>query len=120
MNKAGKLFTLEICPMRRSTLRTKPMNSFIFIEFFFTQNRMSDAKSDHALGKTKNFLILVKMGPVHPAGFIVLTIGVVIATLSAANFVPTEYHRNTARNHQGQHKILYLAISRRLDFSGFR
>jgi hypothetical protein len=72
---------------------------------------MGTAKSNHALGKPVNLLMLFKLGPVNPTGFIVLTVGVVVAALRAAEFISAQQHRHAARNQQGQQKILDLAFS---------
>ena len=71
---------------------------------------MRAAKGDHAVGKPVDLLMLFKMGPVNPTGFIVLAVSIVVAALSAAKFVPAEQHRNPARDQQGQKEVLDLAF----------
>jgi len=61
---------------------------------------MGAAKGDHALGKPVILLMLLKIGPVNPTGFIVLAVGVVVAALGAAEFISAQQHWHTTRNQQ--------------------
>src|SRR5450759_5255187 len=76
---------------------------------------MRAAKSDHAVGKPVDLLMLLKMGPVNPTGFIVLAVSIVVAALSAAKFVAAEQHRHAARDQQGQKEVFDLAFPQGLD-----
>jgi hypothetical protein len=59
--------------------------------------------------------MLFKVVPINPTGFIVLTIGVIIAALCPPEFIAAKQHRHTARNQQGQQEILDLAFPDDLD-----
>ena len=76
------------------------MDPGVRVELLLAQNRMGATKGDHAAGKPVNFLMLLKIGPVNPTGFIVLAVGVVVAALRATKFISAQEHWHSARNQQ--------------------
>ena len=115
MDQAGKLFFFRVSPVGQSPLRAKPTDLGVRIKLLLAQNRMGAAKGDHAAGEAKNFPVLFQTAPVIPARFVVLAVGVIVAALRAAKFVPAEQHRHAARDQQGQKEILDLAFPHGLD-----
>ena len=71
---------------------------------------MGSTKGDHATGEAEYVLVRFQTAPVVPARFVVLAVGVVVAALRAAKFVPAEQHRHAARDQQRQQEVLDLAF----------
>ena len=65
--------------------------------------------------KRKISLLLFQIAPVMPARFVVLAVGIVVAALRAAKFVPAEQHRHPARDQKSQQEVLDLAFPHGLD-----
>jgi len=80
---------------------------------------MGSTKGDHATGEAVNFLVLLQTAPVMPARFIVLAVGVVVATLRAAQFIASKQHRHAARYQQGEQEVFDLAFPDGPDLSIF-
>src|SRR6266481_3672578 len=55
--------------------------------------------------------VLCKEGPVEPASFVILAIGIIVSELCAPHFVTHENHGHTRREHRGGQKVLDLAVS---------
>ena len=115
LDQAGKLLCFRVGPVGQIPLRAEPMDLGVRVELLLTQNRMRSTKGDHAAGKPVNLPVLFQIAPVIPTGFIVLAVGVVVAALRAAKFVPAEQHRHPARDQQGQQEILDLAFPQDFD-----
>ena len=115
MDQTGKLFFFRVGPVGQSSLRAKPMDLGVRVESLLTQNRMGTTKGDHATREAENVPVLFHAAPVMPARFVVLAVGIVVAALRAAKFVPAEQHRHAARDEQSQQEVLDLALSARLD-----
>src|ERR1700735_381466 len=64
------------------------------------------AKRDDLMGKCEKFLVDVL--PVQPGSFVVLAISIVVALLSAAEFVAGQQHRNAQRQEQRRDEIALL------------
>ena len=58
---------------------------------------------------------LVDRVPVHPAQFVVLRVGVVVALLRAAELVAVQQHRNALREHQRGDEVALLARAKGVD-----
>ena len=71
---------------------------------------MGTTKSDHALCKAVNLLMLFQIGPVNPTRFVVLAVGIVVAALGPAKLISAQQHRHPARNQQGQQEVFNLAL----------
>ena len=67
---------------------------------------MGTAKGDHSPSKTVDLFVLFEQAPIEPAHFVILAVGIVIAELGSAKFIPAEQHGNASRDKQGQQKIL--------------
>src|SRR5579863_171313 len=91
------------------------MDLGVGVELLLTQNRMRTTKGNHSTGEAENVTVLFETEPVVPARFVGLAVGVVVAALCAAKFVPAENHRHAARDQQGQQEILDLALPQGLD-----
>ena len=115
MDQTDKLLFFRVCPVGQSAERAKPINVSAGVELLLTQHRMRSTKGDHAASEARNLPVLFQTVPVIPARFIVLAIGVVVASLRAAKFVAAEQHRNSPRNEQSQQEVLDLAFSQSLD-----
>src|SRR5450759_4718967 len=115
MDQTGELFFFRVDPVGQSSLWAKPMYLGVRVELLLAQNRMGTTKSNHPLGETVNFPVLLQKVPVNPTGFIVLTVGVVIAALRAAKFVASQQHRHPARDQLSQQEVFYLAFPDGLD-----
>ena len=111
----GKVLFIRVSPIWRAALRSKPMDLGVRVELLLAQNRVGQSEGDHAPGKPINLLMLFKVSPINPTGFIVLAIGVVVAALGAAEFISAQQHWHAARNQQGQQKVLDLALAHKLD-----
>src|SRR5262249_31419567 len=59
--------------------------------------------------------VLFEKRPVEPTGFVVLTVGVVIAALGAPHFIAHDEHRHTEREHCRDKEVLHLPVSEVLD-----
>src|ERR1035438_5137284 len=104
LDETGKLFFFRVSPVGHTTLRAKPMDLGVRVELLLAQNRMRTTKGDHATGEAEEFLVLFQTTPVKPAHFVVLAVGIVVAALRAAKFVPAEQHRDPAGNSQSTEK----------------
>src|SRR5271163_3007937 len=60
-------------------------------------------------------LTLVLQIPIQPRDLIVLTIGIVVAPLRAAEFVASENHRRSLRQQQRGHHVAYLTRAKSID-----
>src|SRR5689334_22778692 len=49
--------------------------------------------------------------PVEPAGFVILTIGIIVPTLCAPHFVTHEQHGHTHSEQRDGQKVLHLPVS---------
>src|SRR5262247_483739 len=49
--------------------------------------------------------------PVEPAGFVILTIGIIVPALCASHFATHDYHGHTHREHGDGQKVLHLPVS---------
>ncbi len=47
--------------------------------------------------------------PIHPADFVVLAVGVVVAVLGMADVISGKQHRHTLRQKQGRREVSLLA-----------
>ena len=64
-------------------------------------------------GEIKKTQGVLCCAPVHPADFIILAVGIVIAVLGIAALIALIQHRRALCQHIHQHKIAHLAISQR-------
>src|SRR6185369_16873367 len=96
VDQAGQLFFFRISPVGRSPVGTKPTNLGIRIKLFRTQHRMGTTKGDHAASEAVYLLVLFQIAPVTPTGLVVLAVGIIVAALCAAKFVPSQEHRHAA------------------------
>src|SRR5262249_29152205 len=48
--------------------------------------------------------------PIEPAGFVILTIRIVVPALAASRFITHQHHRHADGEHRDGQKILYLAV----------
>ena len=69
--------------------------------------RVGMAEGDQPPGERMQFL--VDLFPVEPGEFVVLAVGVVVAVLGAADFVPRKQHGYALRQHQGDEDVALLA-----------
>jgi len=66
--------------------------------------------------KRVHLLVLLQLAPVTPTGLVVLAVGVIVATLRAAEFPsPPSSIGTAARDQQGQKEVLDLAFPQGLD-----
>jgi len=73
-------------------------------EFLSTDSRLFSPKMDQRFCKSQHVGVFFNEVPVEPGDFVVLTIGVVITILCAANFITRNQHRHTLTEDQcGQH-----------------
>src|ERR1700678_3474669 len=119
MNQIGKLLGFRVGPVRRASMRRKPLDSVVRVEFLLTQYRMRATQGDHAAGKAIDLLVLFQVGPIKPTDLVVLTVGVIVAALSAAKFVTAEQHRYASRDQECQQEVLDLAFPQGF-YSGIR
>ncbi|MEO8328083.1 MAG: hypothetical protein ABI618_19730, partial [Nitrospirota bacterium] len=75
-------------------MRAEPMDLDVCVEVLLTHNRMGTTKGDHAACEAVQLLVLLEVAPITPAGFVVLAVGVIVAALRAAKFVPAKQHRH--------------------------
>src|SRR6516165_2445731 len=61
--------------------------------------------------KAMHFCMLREKLPVEPAGFVILTIRIVVPALCTSRFVTHEHHRHSHREHSDGQKALDLPIS---------
>ena len=52
--------------------------------------------------------------PVQPAGFVILTVGVVVTMLASPHFVAHENHRDAERKHRDRQEVFGLPIAQLL------
>src|ERR1700690_259931 len=105
---AAEPLFFRIPPVGLPSAPATPYDVRLRIEPLLTQNRMVSTKGPDAAGEAKNVLLSSPFSPVVPAGFVVLTVGVVVATLPPPTFVPAEKHRYPTRDEKGQEKVLDL------------
>ena len=78
-----------------------------------SEHRMTVTECHDALTPFRE--IGVDLFPVEPRDLVVLAVGVVVATLSATEFVATEQHRNALREQQRRHQVATLTYPKRCD-----
>ncbi len=59
--------------------------------------------------------VLLEQRPIGPAHLIILAVGIVVATLGAADFVAHHKHRHPQRQECDREKVLHLSIAQALD-----
>jgi len=69
---------------------------------------MGFSELDEIADEGQQFAILGFRVPGHPADFVVLAVGIVVATLGAAGFVARQEHRHALRQEQGGEQIALL------------
>src|SRR5205807_8437157 len=80
-----------------------------------TKNGMIAPELNHFPGELEQrLLFFVAFLPIEPADLVVLTIGIVIAVLSPAEFISPAKHRHTLRNEQRGEKITPLSFPQRI------
>ena len=67
------------------------------------------AQGDELLHEVEDFAIFGQQGPVKPAEFIVLAVGVVVAVLGAADFIAHEQHGDAQREQVEGEEVFDLA-----------
>src|ERR1700745_4165557 len=60
--------------------------------------------------------VLPDQPPIDPIGFVVLTVGIVIAALGSSDFIAHEKHGQTKRQHCDGEEILHLSVSESLNY----
>src|ERR1700722_9583117 len=73
------------------------------------------AQRDHVFDELVNLRVLLQVTPVVPARCVILTIGVVVTTLRAAELVAALQHRHAPGNEERQQEVADLALTQRLD-----
>src|SRR6185312_306288 len=111
VNQAGQLSGVRVAPIRRLSRRIEPADVRIGIELLAGENRVRPTDGHHRAREPEDLLMLLQMAPVVPGGWVILAVGVVIAPLRAAKFVPSQQHRHTPRDEQRQQKIPDLPLA---------
>jgi hypothetical protein len=90
VDQARQLLFFRVSPMGQVSVRAEPVDLSIRIEVLHTEHRMGSTKGDQATGESVYLLMLLKTVPVTPAGLVVLAVGIIVAALCAAKFVPSQ------------------------------
>ena len=84
-------------------------------ELAMPEHRMGAAKSDQRPGEAEQVAVARQPIPVDPTDLVVLTVGVVVAVLGAAELVARPDHGRTLGQDERREKIAHLAPAKRVD-----
>src|SRR5579862_4086154 len=85
------------------------------IEVIHANDRVSFAKLNDPPPEAQHVSMLLLLGPIQPADFVVLAISVVISTLSISCFIARNKHRYATRKHQDRRKVANLLLAQLLN-----
>lgn len=101
------------CPVWVTDVRTVPADTVH--ELFAGQGEMTSSQRNHHPRESKQINVLVGPIPVDPRELIILAIGIVIASLRAAEFVTLIQKQDSLGNEQDGQKIANLSLPKRID-----
>src|SRR5262249_50908226 len=79
-----------------------------FIKLSCAKYRVPEPETDEHLNKAKQFVVTLLQRPIEPTKLVIMTIAVVVAMLSPADFITHKQHGHTAGKHEQAKCILHL------------
>ena len=75
------------------------------------QDRVAPAQPHQLAEELRQAACAIGLGPVEPADFVVLSIGVVVAALRTLAFVARKHHRRSLREQKRREEIAHLPVA---------
>src|SRR5215470_14070373 len=89
----------------------QPTAFLVDIEGVTAEQRMRPPKPDEMLEKPEQVGMRIEEAPIDPTNFIVLTVGVVVATLRAPELIPGQNHGGAGGEQENGRKVPHLPLT---------